>query len=464
MRSTALRFVVLVLAILVVTAWLMAPRRSEMMAIMRDQSQQVKIIALLEPRLAESPDEPYLLATLARAYREAGDQWRAAELLERYVAQRPADAAAFGQLADLYRAIGDPQRRLERLQQAVALRAPLSRALELAGLYREAGRADDERALLADHEEDLTRDSGLLLRLAQLRAAAGDRDGAIRTLMRPAVLTAAAPAVQPPAERFYLAELLLADGRAAEALHWATRWVAQWHEPWRATQLLRRFVAGAPPEVAGQLADRVAATHPEIRFYLAAEFRKAGAAAIARRLLAGWAVANPAPSADEVMGFVAACAAQDAAPLVWAAFAAALARPAPDAVLGRFLDAIIAEFGIGALAPFWAALPPTVIAGNPLLGARLALQARQEAVARRLLAALPPASLRPADRRQWFALLAASTPAAERFAILARHQASGTLPGELLGDYLGLALQLGDERAYREALPATTGLTSTLRH
>jgi hypothetical protein len=346
----------------------------------------------------------------------------------------------------------------------VALRAPLSRALELAGLYREAGRADDERALLADHEEDLTRDSGLPLRLAQLRAAAGDRAGAIRTLMRPEVLTEAAPALRPPAERFYLAELLLADGRAAEALRWGTRWVAQWQEPWRATQLLRRFVAGAPPEVAGRLADAVAAAHPDIRFYLAAEFRKSGAAAVARHLLAGWAAANPAPSADEVMGFVAACSSQDAASLVWAAFAAALARHAPDAVLGRFLDAIIAEFGIGALAPFWAALPPTVVAGNPLLGARLALQARQEAVARRLLAAVPPASLLPADRRQWFALLAASAPAAERFAILARHQAGGTLPRELLGDYLGLALQLGDERAYRGALATMTAPPSPLRH
>lgn len=464
MRSTALRFVVLVLAVLVATAWLMAPRRDEMLAIMRDQSQQAKIIALLEPQLAERPDEPYLLATLARAYRETGDRWRAAELLERYLAQRPADAAAFGQLADLYRAIGDPERRLDRLRRAVALRAPLSRALELAGLYRAAGREDDERALLADHEEDLTRDSGLLLRLAHLRAAAGDRDGAIRTLMRPAVLTEAAPATQPPSERFYLAELLLAAGRDVEALRWGTRWIAQWQEPWRATQLLRRFVATAPPEVAGRLADTVAAAHPEIRFYLATEFRKSGAGAIARHLLAGWAAANPAPSADQVMGFVAACSSQDAAPLVWAAFAAALARHAPDAVLGRFIDAIIAEFGIGALAPFWSALPPSVVAGNPLLGARLALQARQEAVARRLLAAVPPASLLPADRRQWFALLAASAPAAERFTILARYQASGTLPPELLGDYLGLALQLGDERAWRGALTATSGPPSTLRH
>jgi tetratricopeptide (TPR) repeat protein len=452
MKGPARSFVLLVLAILIVAGYLLAPRRNETFAIMRDQRQQLAIIALLEPRLAASEDDPYLLATLARSYAEVGEQWRAAELLERYVALRPKDAEAYGQLADLYQVIGDPERRLARLQKSVALRPQLSRALELAGLYRDAGRFADERAVLASHEADLSLDSGLLLRLAQLRAADGDLPGAIRTLMRPEVLTASASAIRPPAERFYLAELLLTAGRDAEALRWGRRWIAQWREPWRASQLLRRFVAYAPVATAAQLADAVALAHPEIRFYLAGELSKAGAHAVARRLLAGWSAANPAPQPNQIAGFVAACHDHDAPGIVWSAFASALARPAPDAVIGSFADAIIAQFGIGAIAPFWPSLPQAVVARRPLLAVRLALDANDTALARRLLAAVAPAALPAAERQQWSALLAAAAAPGERFAILRRLSETGALPAELNSEYASLALQLGHEQAYRTAL------------
>jgi tetratricopeptide (TPR) repeat protein len=457
MNGPARGFVLLVLAVLMVAGYVLAPRRNETFAIMRDQRQQMAIIALLEPRLANGEDDPDLLATLARSYGEVGEKWRAAELLERYLTLRPKDGEAYGRLADMYQAIGDPERRLARLQQAVALRPQLSRALELAGLYRDAGRAADEQAVLASHEAELPLDGGLLLRLAQLRAATGDLPGAIGTLMRPQVLTASASAIQPPAERFYLAELLLAAGRDAEALRWGRRWIAQWREPWRATQLLRRFVAHAPVATAADLADAVALAHPEIRFYLAGELGKTGAHAIARRLLSSWGAANPAPRPNQLAGFVAACHDQNAPGIVWITFAGTLARPASDAVIGDFVDAIIAEFGIGAIAPFWLSLPPSMLAHRPLLAARLALEGQDTALARRLLEAVAPAALPAARRRQWFALLAAAAPPRERFAILNWHRGNGALPADLDSEYASLALQLGEEQAYRTALaPART--------
>ncbi len=463
MNGSARRFVLLVLVILLVAGYLLAPRRNETFAIMRDQRQQMAIIAQLEPRLATSEDDPALLATLARSYGEVGEQWRAAELLERYVALRPKDGEAYGQLADLYRVIGDPERRLARLQQAVALGVQLPRALELAGLYRDAGRFADEQTVLASHEADLPLDSGLLLRLAQLRAASGDLPGAIHTLMRPEVLTAAAPVIRPPTERLYLAELLLTAGRDAEALRWGGRWVAQWREPWRATQLLRRFVAHAPVATAAAMADTVARTHPEIRFFLAGELGKAGDRAIALRLLAGWGAANSAPGPNQVAGFVAACHDQNAPGIVWTTFASTLTRPAPDAVIGDFVDAIIAEFGIGAMAPFWPSLPPSMAAHNPLIAARLALDAQDPALARRLLEAVAPAALPAARRQQWFALLTAVAPPGERFAILSRYRDNGALSTELDGEFVALALQLGDEQAYRATLPPARSVAGLRR-
>ena len=56
MKGPARSFVLLVLAILIVAGYLLAPRRNETFAIMRDQRQQLAIIALLEPRLATSED------------------------------------------------------------------------------------------------------------------------------------------------------------------------------------------------------------------------------------------------------------------------------------------------------------------------------------------------------------------------------------------------------------------------
>lgn len=454
MNGPARRFVVLVLAILVIAGWLIEQRPTETFAIMRDQSQHAKLIAMLAPLLAKDAENPALLATLARSYGEIGQKRRAAGLLERYVALRPDDADAYGELADLYKALGDPARRVARLERALAIRPLLSRALELGGVYRDQGRFAEERALLGRHEHELTLDSGLLLRLAQLREAAGDRAGAIRTLMRPEVLTASAAPTRPPAERFYLAELLLDAGRPADALAWGRRWIAQWHEPWRASQLLRRFAIHAPPPVTAELARVVASTHPDIRFYLAAELDRMGARAAAGGLLAGWAAANPAPSASEIAAFASACRAHGRPDLVWAAFGAVLARGGPDAVIRRFLDVIVAEFGIGAVAPFWSSLPPSVIAGNPLFGVRLALDAGEPALARRLLAALPPATLAVPDQHQWLALLAAAATPAEQFAILDDYHGRGALPRELGAGYLALALRLGHERAYRAALVA----------
>ena len=89
------RFIVLVTGIIIAAAALLAPRRDEWFAIMRDEDKQAQIISLLEPRLALGEDDPNLLATLGRSYAEIGNYRRATELLERYTALRPDDGEAY---------------------------------------------------------------------------------------------------------------------------------------------------------------------------------------------------------------------------------------------------------------------------------------------------------------------------------------------------------------------------------
>lgn len=452
--ASAHRFIVFVVIAGAALAAVMAPRRNEWLAIMRDEHKQADIIAQLEPRLAMGTLDAGQLATLARSHADLGHYRRAAELFERYTALRPQDADAYAQWADLYRAEGNQDRRIAMLRRIIALRRDVPRAEELAGLYHERGWRTEELALLSDYEDSLGLAGGWLLRLAELRNASHDRPGALHALLRPEVTVAPGPEGAFPAERLYLADLLVADGRPAEAVAWGKRWIRQWREPWLAARLLEHLVHRLPVADGAALAEAVARHHPEIRLFLAAQLASNGAVAVARQVLAGWSNANPDPSRTEVAAYVAACASHDAPGLAFAALAAALARPAPDPVIVRYVDAIAAAFGPGALAPIMASLPRGVIKATPLLAAQLAWADEDRLLTRQLLAGIDPTGLTAPDRQLWLRLLRLAASPRDVFDILSRWRARGPLPGDLGFVYARVAGELGQERAYRSAVTA----------
>jgi tetratricopeptide (TPR) repeat protein len=451
MNTPARRFIVLVIVTVIAVAVLMAPRRAEWLAIMRDDDQQAQIIALMEPRLARNGDDPDVLATLGRAYAEIGNHQRATELLEHYIALRPDDAEAFARLAELYKDT-DQDRRATMLQRSLALKPRLSHAIQLADLYRDSQRADDELALLSHYESELTLENGLRLRLARLHAALGDRQGALRLLMRPEILSAATQPMQGQEERLYLAELLVEAGRSAEAVRLGRQWVLQWHEPWLADRLLRSIALHAPPADASELAEAIAVLHPEVRFYLANGLAKLGAGAVARQMLATWSKSNPAPSMIEIGAFMSACRDQGEPGIVWQAFVGELRRGAPNDTIMRYSEAIVAEYGIGALAPFWSSLPQAVIEGTPLLAARLAFHEHDLVLTRRLLDRVDLRTIGVSDRQAWIDLLTAIASPREVFAVLRDRRSSGGLPTDLTARYARVAAGLGREIEYRAAL------------
>ncbi len=118
--KTPARFVLLVLGTFIAAAALMAPRREEWVAILQAEGNQARVISLLEPRLAHDPDDPGLLATLARSYADSSALDRAIGLLKRYITLRPGDGGAYGRLADLYKKSGDLPGQIAMLKRSVA--------------------------------------------------------------------------------------------------------------------------------------------------------------------------------------------------------------------------------------------------------------------------------------------------------------------------------------------------------
>ena len=159
--------------------------------------------------------------------------------------------------------------------------------------------------------------------------------------------------------------------------------------------------------------------HPEVRFFLANGLAKMGAGPVARHVLATWSKANPAPSMNEIAAFLSACRDHDEPGIVWQAFAEVPGQHAPNDVITRYSEAIVAEFGIGALAPFWSSLPRAVIEGRPLLASRLAFHEHDLALTRWLLGKVDLDTIGTSERQMGLDLLTATASPSEVYATFA---------------------------------------------
>ena len=250
-----------------------------------------------------------------------------------------------------------------------------------------------------------------------------------------------------------LAQLLAESGRSSEAVRWGKRWLLQWREPYLANRLLNSVVLQAPVADASELADAVVALRPEIRLFLVHGLATMGAKPVARHLLETWIEANSSPSANEIAAFLTACRDQDEPAIVWQTFGEVLSHSRSNDLIARYSEAIVAEFGIVSLAPFWASLPQGVIEQRPLLGARLAYHEGDLALTKWLLEKVDLATLATSDRRMWIDLLTTVASPSEVFGIL---RGQRPLPPDLLPQYARLAGELGQEAEYRAALAELT--------
>ena len=253
-------------------------------------------------------------------------------------------------------------------------------------------------------------------------------------------------------ERLFRAELLVRSGQSAEAVRLGKQWILQWREPWLANRLLRTLALEGPAVNAGEFGDAVMAINPEIRFYVAHELASEGAHSVAAHLLQNWIHATPTASMNEIAGFLTACRELNEPAIVWTTFGGLLQSGASNEMIGRFSEAVAAEFGIGALAPFWNLLPAAVLDSRPLLEARLAFYEQQTDLARSLIQRISPVALGASDQQIWLDLVLAVSLPADAFALLNAFFKGGSLPTALLPKYAVLAGGLGQEAAFQEAL------------
>ena len=207
--TPASRFSLLVGITVAAGGLLMVPRHSEWIAMLRDEGDEARVIAALEPALAQNPHDPQTLGTLGRAYADVGKDQAAIDLLKRYVILQPDDAEAYFTLATVYERTGDISQQTQALRDGLSLKPDAQHIRQLALLYAYQARAGEEFDLLTRFSNDLTIGSGLVVRLAELQKQRGDIAAAIETLRRADVTSDSLPPEATLRARLLLAGFLV---------------------------------------------------------------------------------------------------------------------------------------------------------------------------------------------------------------------------------------------------------------
>ena len=143
----------------------------------------------LEKALQIDPEDLAATAALARLAVEAKDVDQAIALTTKLLQVNPRDREARLSLSRMKQEKKDLAGAAADLEAALALAADTATAQALAGLYRELKRADDEARALEKVAQLNPRDAEPLLRIAELKKADGDAEGAEATLRRAAERT-----------------------------------------------------------------------------------------------------------------------------------------------------------------------------------------------------------------------------------------------------------------------------------
>jgi predicted Zn-dependent protease len=165
-----------------------------------------------EAALLALPEHAPALAILADLAAQAGDRAGAATLLYRVVAASPRDRAARVALARLLKEKGDPAAARDQWKAALALREDADGLVSLAEVSRLGGDVAAEQKAL-ERLSQIDPGSAEWRRIAEIRLAANDLDGAEKALRRTLARDA-----RDPASNLALGRILVKTGRLQEAL------------------------------------------------------------------------------------------------------------------------------------------------------------------------------------------------------------------------------------------------------
>jgi hypothetical protein len=397
---TARQFVLVVIVSLVVAAAVLSPWREERAAILAGEGRHQEAIALLEHRLAITPDDPDLLAALGRSHEALGEVPQAIVAFDAYLAARPHDVAAREREAELLLQSGLIDRYFDALKSALAEHPSPVRVTRLIELYRLHGRVDDEISTLEAYAGRKILDVPQLERLGMLLAERGDWPEARRWLE---LADGSAPA-DASAGRLLLLEVLIQLNDVDQIDARAQAWMAAWRSPFLSGTVIRRVAqsghVGAASKLALEYADMMPNDALEMISFLVGKGRRE----LARQMLIRWAGRTSSTGAPELHAFVQASAlVGDSGPPLGKLLR--LASNGSDAASeGQLAEELVYTFGSSILTTIRPLLSNEVLLTRPLFAAEVSLSDGNREMARWYFRRVDAAQLPPERLTAWMAL------------------------------------------------------------
>jgi len=344
---------------------------------------------------------PHILMQYHLLHERQGDRGRALEALEAYISVRPHDIAAREKRAEYLLHAGQLDRYLDALAGLAAEHPKSDRIAQLLGLYRLHGRFDDELSLLRARAGSGYLEYGSLERLGALLAERGDWAAAERWL-RVAVQNAPS---QESSSRLRLFDVLIEQGRTAEAIRQARIWITEWRSPYLSGKLLLKMAQAGLSNKAAVLARLCVDVMPNAAFEIAAVLTAKGHMSISQQMLAQWSDRDETPTGDQLRHYVYASVQAGDVQGPFRKLVRLAGRGAEPATQARLAEELAYAYGYAALAPLRTLLSTRVLLARPLFAAELAIFDGNPHLARWFITRVNPAELAPAERPVWLGLV-----------------------------------------------------------
>jgi hypothetical protein len=389
-----------VIVSLCVAAALLSPWREERAAMLAGEGRYGEAIALLESRLASTPNDPDLFAGLGRSHAALGEVPQAIDAFGAYLAVRPRDLAARDREAELLLQSGSIDRYLDAVKRAVAEQPSPVRVTRLIELYRLHGRVDDEISTLEAYGGKGVLDFPQLERLGALLAGKGDWRDARRWLE----LEDQSATPDSSAGRLLLLEVLIQLDDVDEIDKRAQAWMAAWRSPYLSGKILLRLAQSGRAGVASRVAREYTDMMPNDALGMVGFLVDKGHRDLARQMLIRWASHTNEAAGPQLHAFVQAAAlvGDAGAPL---SELVRLAHDGSDAdTEGQLAEELVNTFGSPALAAIKPLLTKEVLLTRPLFAAELSELDGNRELARWYLNRVDPAQLPPERLTAWMGL------------------------------------------------------------
>jgi tetratricopeptide (TPR) repeat protein len=331
------------------------------------QSQQARLI--LEQSYNAGDRSFRTLYQLQALYEHFGQLDKAGATLQELLAARPRDINVQRRAASFFKMTQDEPAYIETLKTQIDLRYSEEACKELIGILRRIGKSEQEQSAILSCRQKGYRRAEDTIRLAQLIAADGDLAQASSLLRGVDDVRR----LKNERDRSQLFVILLETDQPREAHRRAVRWLRGAREPVFALSLIDHMVIANKHDMAIALARDVSNQGDSVSLAVAEVMLDRGETYAAKTYLRGWIDTARMTAIETVARFVSACLdAEDPENALAGARKYGLDK-IPQENLVALAEALAATDRKSDFDVVRASIRPDVVAGNPLLGAAIAL-------------------------------------------------------------------------------------------